>query len=83
MRLIDADKLEMLFWHQIDLGNNAMDAFDDALQDTETLTMAELAGEIKEFCATKNCNGKCPFWHDDVEGYCVLSDGVAPTNWEV
>lgn len=81
--IIDAVQLERLFWHQIDLGNNAMDAFDNALQDVEELTAEKLATQLKAHCKKSVCEA-CPFWRaGSDEVFCELHDESLPCGWEV
>lgn len=59
-RLIDANEIEELFYNQINWGaTDLMDAFDDALQDAQTVDAVEVV-------RCKNCK----HWHHS--GYCKL-----------
>ena len=62
MRLIDADELERLFNEQIEQGaTDAIDAFDDALQDTPTV----------DAVAVTRCKD-CKHYRNHPNGLCYL-----------
>jgi hypothetical protein len=73
-RLIDANEIEELFYKQVEYGaTDLMDAFDDALQDAQTVDALEVV----------RCKD-CIHWYE-TEGVClkIYSDGaVSPYAWQ-
>lgn len=65
-RLIDANEIEELFYKQVELGaTDLMDAFDDALQDAQTVDAVEVVHGRCDWCKTgeEKC-GTCRMFFD-------------------
>lgn len=86
MKLIDLEEFE----RKLSLRCNTYDTRSffvsstllDVLNTMECVSLEKLAAELKAYCRSTKCED-CPFWRGDADGYCALSDGVAPCNWEV
>ena len=83
MRLCDIEEFGGLFFEHYSQGENAINAFKDALKGTREPPVEELARKIKAHCKAEICE-TCAFWRvGSDEEFCELSDGLSPCGWEV
>lgn len=70
-RLIDANEIEQLFYKQVEYGaTDLMDAFDDALQDCQTVDAVEV-------CRCKDCKHYGRWADGSAMNYCAHHDRLA------